>query len=667
MEKMIEGQALWMGDLNATVQHIFGERKASKITELTKSNFDTVSYRVSLLEIESSLAINKFAAFESRKSMVKEIMKALDDDNINVIGGCGMGGVGKTTIVKKVCRQAKAEKKFDMFAMVVMSQTPKGTAGEIVDSKDLNAIAREVWRECGGLPIAIVTVGRALMKNPSKDVWIDAARQLQNPVRTKIKGMESYVYSSLELSYNYLESEEKPCFLLCSLFPKDNDIPKEALVRYGIGLGLFQEVDTTEDAGHRALAIVSTLVSSFMLLEVYGKIKMHDVVRYFAIHIACKEENKHIVKAGIGLTDWPDNHTTFQNYTGISFMDNHICELPSGLEFSKLEILLLQWNSRRFEIMQIPNNFSEGMKDLKVLDMSSNIPNAHMFPDDLRFEELVSVDIRTGKRGCVCQESFEKTLRLTYEDCEGLKNILEDLDSDSFDQLKSLKLEECNETKYLLDMIDGAPRVLAPFCNLEELELWHLGNFSEICHGQLSAASFSYLRSVRFTSSGPLKLLFPPSLVQGLVHLQSLSCFCRNLEEIFPMQEKEQIGKSLSTSTNLQNLTHVTVHYSDRLRNIFSLTIAKVHLQDLGSLTCFFTGGYAVEYPSLEQMLMRGCCKMKTFGRGVLMTPNLKKVHVRVDRHGQIIRNDRGIWKGDLNATVQHIFNESVTVVNQMK
>ncbi|XP_028098928.1 probable disease resistance protein At4g27220 [Camellia sinensis] len=426
MEKMIEGQALWMGDLNATVQHIFGERKASKITELTKSNFDTVSYRVSLLEIESSLAINKFAAFESRKSMVKEIMKALDDDNINVIGGCGMGGVGKTTIVKKVCRQAKAEKKFDMFAMVVMSQTPKleliekvgipfgedhkgckilltsrskdvcnkmdaqkilpievldereawilfrGTAGEIVDSKDLNAIAREVWRECGGLPIAIVTVGRALMKNPSKDVWIDAARQLQNPVRTKIKGMESYVYSSLELSYNYLESEEKPCFLLCSLFPKDNDIPKEALVRYGIGLGLFQEVDTTEDAGHRALAIVSTLVSSFMLLEVYGKIKMHDVVRYFAIHIACKEENKHIVKAGIGLTDWPDNHTTFQNYTGISFMDNHICELPSGLEFSKLEILLLQWNSRRFEIMQIPNNFSEGMKDLKVLDMSSN-------------------------------------------------------------------------------------------------------------------------------------------------------------------------------------------------------------------------------------------------------------------------------------------------------
>ncbi|KAF5930706.1 hypothetical protein HYC85_031579 [Camellia sinensis] len=491
MEKMIEDQALWMGDLNATVQHIFREHKASKITELTKSNFDTVSYRVSLPEIESSLAINKFAAFESRKSMVKEIMKALDDDNINVIGGCGMGGVGKTTIVKEVCGQAKAERKFDKVAMVVMAESEKkillvlddiwdrleliekvgipfgedhkgckilltsrskdvcnkmdaqkilpievldereawilfrGTAGEIVDSKDLNAIAREVLRECGGLPIAIVTVGRALMKNPSKDVWIDAAQQLQNPVSNKNQ-------------------------------------------RHGI---IF--------------------------------------------------------------------------------------------------------------------------------------PNAHMFPDDLRFEELVSVDIRTGKRGSVYQESFEKTLRLTYEDCEGLKNILEDLDSDGFDQLKSLKLEECNETKYLLDMIDGAPRVLAPFCNLEELELWHLGNFSEICHGQLSAVSFSNLRSVRFTSSGPLKLLFPPSLVQGLVHLQSLSCFCRNLEGIFPMQEKEQIGKSLSTSTNLQNLTHVTVHYCDRLRNIFSLTIAKglVQLKQLDIRICAMVEA-VVEYEKGEATVL---------------------------------------------------------------
>ncbi|KAF5930708.1 hypothetical protein HYC85_031581 [Camellia sinensis] len=204
-------------------------------------------------------------------------MEALDDENINMIGICGMGGVGKTTIVEEVCRQAKAEKKFDKDVMVVVSQTPnlakiqgkiaqelnlvletkdkletpqslwvrikaekkilvvlddiwdkveliekvsipveedhkgckilltsrrknvynkmnaekifsievldeeeawilfRGTAGEIVASTDLNPITREVAREYGGLPIAIVTVGRALMKNRSKDVWIDAA------------------------------------------------------------------------------------------------------------------------------------------------------------------------------------------------------------------------------------------------------------------------------------------------------------------------------------------------------------------------------------------------------------------------------------------------------------------------------------------------------------
>ncbi|GMP90118.1 hypothetical protein CsSME_00041390 [Camellia sinensis var. sinensis] len=929
--------------INLWARYKFGKeafKKAREIEKLQeKANFETVSYTTPLPEIESSSSTKNFTAFESRKSLVKGIMEALDDENTSVIGICGMGGVGKTTIVEEVCRQAKAEKKFDKVVMVVVSQTPNvvkiqgkiahelnlvletrdeserpqalwarikaekkilvvlddiwdkldliekvgipfgedhkgckilltsrrkdvynkmnaqkifsievldeeeawilfsGTAGEIVDSTDLNPIAREVARECGGLPIAIVTVGRALMKNQSKDVWIDAARRLKKSVPTKIEGMEAYVYSSLKLSYNYLESEAKSCFLLCSLFPEDTDIPMMALVRYGIGLRLFQDVDTIEDGRHRALALLSTLVSSFMLLEIDGKIKMHDVVRDFAIHVACKEEAKHIVKAGIGLPYWPDNDTTFQNYTRISLMENNICELPDGLEFPKLEILLLQWNSYRSQ-MQIPNNFFRGMNDLKVLDMSGNImfavppsiqllttlqtlcldycqlgddisiigtlkgleilslyrsnikevprhftqlthlklfdlrfchdltqispgvisslhkleelyigtafthwavegednsrnnvslselkslsqltslclsvPNANMIPDDLRFEKLIRFEITIGTIA-YGGESFQKTLRLTYDtrlcgpvkvllkrseflllrDCKGLKNILEDLDRDGFDQSKSLDLHFCHEMKYLLDMIDGAPRVSAPFRNLEELTVCCLANFSEICHGQLPNESFSNLRSVNLSFCPQLRLLFPPSLIRRLVYLQRLELhYCSNLEEIFAMEGKEQIGKSLSTSAYLQSLTDVTFCECDRLRNIFSVTIAKglvqlkqlyvrrcamveavvedekgeetvlsidkivfphlyeIHLEKLDSLTCFFTGCYAVEFPLLEELLIYYCPKMETFGHGVQMTPNLQKVYSEYD--------DERIWMGDLNATVQHIFN----------
>ncbi|KAL7201226.1 hypothetical protein ACSBR1_033017 [Camellia fascicularis] len=729
--------------INLWARYKFGKeafKKAREIEKLQeKANFETVSYTTPLPEIESSSSTKNFTAFESRKSLVKRIMEALDDENINMIGICGMGGVGKTTIVEDVCRQAKAEKKFDKVVMVVVSQTSnlakiqgkiahelnlvletrdeserpqslwarikaekkilvvlvdiwdkleliekvsipfgedhkgckilltsrrkdvynkmnaqkifsmevldeeeawilfRGTAGEIVGSTDLNPIAREVARECGGLPIAIVTVGRALMKNRSKDVWIDAARQLKKSVPTKIEGVEAYKARQSHASYS------AACFQRIL-------IPMIALVRYGMGLGLFQDVDTIEDGRHRALALVSILVSSFMLLETDGKINMHDVVRDFAIHVACREKAEHITKAGIGLTYWPDNDTTFQNYTRMSFMENDICELPDGLEFPKLEILLLQWNSYRSQ-MQIPNNFFQGMNDLKVLDMSGNIMFAvppsiqflttlqtlcldycqlgddisiigtlksleilslyqsnikevprcftqltHLKLFDLRFCHDLT-QISPGLKEKTIQETMLAFLSLTslclsvpnadmipddlrfeklIRDCKGLKNILGDLDRDGFDQLKSLDLHFCHEMKYLLDLIDGAPRVSAPFRNLEELTLCCLANFSEICHGQLPNESFSNLRSVNLSFCAQLRLLFPPLLVQRLVYLQRLELhYCSNLEEIFAMDGKEQIGKSLSTSTNLQNLTDVTFCECDRLRNIFSLTIAR--------------------------------------------------------------------------------------------
>ncbi|THF96692.1 hypothetical protein TEA_002395 [Camellia sinensis var. sinensis] len=302
-----------------------------------------------------------------------------------------------------------------------------------------------------------------------------------------------------------------------------------ALVRYGIGLGLFQDVDTIEDGRHRALALVSTIVSSFMLLEIDGKIKMHVVVRDFAIHVACREKAEHIMKAGV-----------------ISSL-HKLEELYIGTAFTRWAVEG-EDNSR--------NNVS--LSELKSLSQLTglclSVPNADMIPDDLRFEKLIR-----------------------------------DLDRDGFDQLKSLELHFCHEMKYLLDKIDGAPRVPAPFCNLEELTLCCLANFSEICRGQLPNESFSNLRSVNLSFCAQLRLLFPPSLVQRLVYLRRLELhYCSNLEEILAMDGKEQIGKSLSTSTNLQNLTDVTFCECDRLRNIFSLTIARglVQLKQLYIRRC---------------------------------------------------------------------------------
>ncbi|XP_022723962.1 probable disease resistance protein At1g61190 [Durio zibethinus] len=65
-----------------------------------------------------------FEAFESRAKVFKDIMEALKDGTTNLIGVYGMAGVGKTTLVKEVYRQAKEDKLFDSVIMAVVNQTP---------------------------------------------------------------------------------------------------------------------------------------------------------------------------------------------------------------------------------------------------------------------------------------------------------------------------------------------------------------------------------------------------------------------------------------------------------------------------------------------------------------------------------------------------------------
>lgn len=53
----------------------------------------------------------------------------------------------------------------------------KEKAGDIVNSPDICPVAKEVADECKGLPIALVTVARAL-KGKNRPVWEDALKQL---------------------------------------------------------------------------------------------------------------------------------------------------------------------------------------------------------------------------------------------------------------------------------------------------------------------------------------------------------------------------------------------------------------------------------------------------------------------------------------------------------
>ncbi|XP_028081852.1 disease resistance protein At4g27190-like [Camellia sinensis] len=246
----------------------------------------------------------------------------------------------------------------------------KKNVGDVVDSNALNVVTNEVCKECGGLPIALVTVGSAMKGKDDPNLWNEAARELRKSMPTNIEGVDQRVYKSLRLSYDYLYDEEaKACFLLCSLFPEDHNILIEDLVRYGMGLRVFKNVDTVQEARDRAKSVINNLIASCLLLASNNKqdcIKMHDVVRDVAIDIGSK---KHFVRAGCNLKDWPNMYSLDQ-YTAISLMRNQISNLPQVLECPKLQILLLQDNKNA---RSCSHELFSRMNSLSVLDLSQQL------------------------------------------------------------------------------------------------------------------------------------------------------------------------------------------------------------------------------------------------------------------------------------------------------
>nr|XP_011461856.1 PREDICTED: probable disease resistance protein At4g27220 isoform X1 [Fragaria vesca subsp. vesca]XP_011461857.1 PREDICTED: probable disease resistance protein At4g27220 isoform X1 [Fragaria vesca subsp. vesca]XP_011461858.1 PREDICTED: probable disease resistance protein At4g27220 isoform X1 [Fragaria vesca subsp. vesca]XP_011461859.1 PREDICTED: probable disease resistance protein At4g27220 isoform X1 [Fragaria vesca subsp. vesca]XP_011461860.1 PREDICTED: probable disease resistance protein A len=437
---------------------------------LVEAIVDLLSSKVVPDAIEST---GDFQAFEATRQAMNEVMKALIDDKVTCVGVHGMGGVGKTTMVKHVAAQTCKNGSFNHWIMATISQnndlikiqdtlaellgftlqekTEDGRATrlhkEILRREKLLIIMDDVWArtdlsrigipsykelqkckskvllttrrlnvchamkcqekislnilseedsltlflrnarimsfesptfekvvkrvaaECKGLPIALIAVARALGdKDPVE--WEKAAQRLEKS-QSANPDHEEDAFECIKLSYDYLKDEEyKSFFLLCSLFPEDDVINIEDLFRYAIGIGLFRDAETINEARGTAYTVVEHLKDSSLLLEsdYVTRVRMHDVVRDTALNIA-KSEGGHrfLVKAGCGLDDWPPISRLDEGCTAISLMSNRMRKLPPQLVCPKLQILLLNQN---YGLDEIPETFFQTLNELRVLDLS---------------------------------------------------------------------------------------------------------------------------------------------------------------------------------------------------------------------------------------------------------------------------------------------------------
>ncbi|XP_024313823.1 disease resistance protein RPM1 [Brachypodium distachyon] len=159
---------------------------------------------------------------------------------------------------------------------------------------ELTALSEEIVSKCKGLPLAIVSVGSLLhVREKTVEEW----RRINDQLSWELihNSRLDHVRNVLNLSFIYLPTHLKSCFLYCSLFPEDYIFHRKKLVRLWIAEEFIEErgVSTLEEV---AEGYLKELVDRNMLQLVeknsFGrtkKFKMHDILRELAVDLCQKD------------------------------------------------------------------------------------------------------------------------------------------------------------------------------------------------------------------------------------------------------------------------------------------------------------------------------------------------------------------------------------------
>ncbi|XP_017980443.1 PREDICTED: probable disease resistance protein At4g27220 [Theobroma cacao] len=418
---------------------------------------------------------------EGEIDVKEQIWENLMGDEVGMIGVCGMGGMGKTTIMKHINNQLLKENQFDAVIWVTVSREfnavklqgdiacalecclPENKLQwatvlmEVLERKRYVLILDDVWErfslldvgipeptlhngskviitsrsievcnsmgckvfkvqplsqkvslnlflnlvgdrvlqhptvkeianlivdECGGLPLAIVTIASSMRGVDDTCEWRNALNELRERVKS-VKGLDIEIFERMKFSYDRLkDSKIQNCFLYCSLYPEDYHIVEEELIEKWIDEDLIDELETRQAMQDRGRAILNKLVNNCLLervmtYNVKEEVKVHDVLRDMALSII-RGCHHFMVQAGMQLVELPSEHKWKENLEKVSLIHNYISQVPQiSPKCLNLSTLLLQENH---SLKRIPESFFDHMHGLKVLDLSDtgiyDLPNS---------------------------------------------------------------------------------------------------------------------------------------------------------------------------------------------------------------------------------------------------------------------------------------------------
>ncbi|XP_064996799.1 disease resistance protein RGA2-like [Musa acuminata AAA Group] len=214
-------------------------------------------------------------------------------------GGAAGSRVLVTTRNAGIARQMKAAHVHEMKLLPpedgwsLLCKKATMNAEEERDAQDLKDTGMKIVEKCGGLPLAIKTIGGVLCtRGLNRNAWEEVLRS----AAWSRTGLPDGVHGALYLSYQDLASHLKQCFLYCALFKEDYVFRRSDVVRLWIAEGFVEargdaSLEETGEQYHRELLHRSLLQSVQLYdLDYDEHSKMHDLLRSLG-HFLSRDES----------------------------------------------------------------------------------------------------------------------------------------------------------------------------------------------------------------------------------------------------------------------------------------------------------------------------------------------------------------------------------------
>ncbi|KAF2307867.1 hypothetical protein GH714_032768 [Hevea brasiliensis] len=311
-------------------------------------------------------------------------------------------------------------------------------AGQEKQYPNLVDIGNEIVRKCGGVPLAVRTLGSLLYASTDERHWLS----IRDNEIWKLKQEENDILPVLKLSYDQIPSYLKRCFAYCSLFPKNYVLYSFELVQFWMAHGLLDLPGEDQESEDHGMQYVKELWSRsfFQDVEDHGfffTCKMHDLVHDLAISVAQSE-----CSTVTFLTPTVNEKIRHFSFLGTNLPGQ---EVPKFLhKLDRVRTIFFPVRGMGPSSETFIDACLSRFKHLRVLNLSDScfeaLPNSIGTLKHLRYLDLYRNRKITKLPNSICKLQNLQTLRL--EECEKLEEIPRDIKNMSNLSLKHLSALE---------------------------------------------------------------------------------------------------------------------------------------------------------------------------------------------------------------------------------